>query len=81
MYEILSSRDFGARLRLARESKRLSQGSLAEMVGAPSATTINKYENGCYPSCDNLFRLLNALEISFDELTCGETRQTGLEFE
>ena len=43
---MMNLKDFGAKLRLARESKRLTQLELVERLGKKDATAISEYENG-----------------------------------
>ena len=68
---------FEERLRAARESRRLSQGALAERAGLqPSA--VSHFETGTRkPSFENLRRLADALEVSTDYLLGRTAAMTG----
>lgn len=68
---------FEERLRTARESRRLSQGALAERAGLqPSA--VSHFETGTRkPSFENLRRLADALRVSTDYLLGRTTAMTG----
>ena len=68
---------FEERLRVARESRRLSQGGLAERAGLqPSA--VSHFETGTRkPSFENLRRLADALQVSTDYLLGRATVMTG----
>lgn len=62
------SDSFPARLRAARENRRLSQGDLASRAGL-RASAISHFETGTRkPSFDNLRRLADALEVTTDYL-------------
>jgi transcriptional regulator with XRE-family HTH domain len=59
----------GARLAAARESARLTQAELAEVLGIRSPETISRYERGeREPRFSSLCRLASALGISVDDL-------------
>ncbi|MGI6722402.1 MAG: helix-turn-helix domain-containing protein [Anaerovoracaceae bacterium] len=65
------TKDMGARIRTARIRKELTQEELAEMIGA-SDTYISRIENGRgTPSLDLVVDIMNALELSPNELFCG----------
>lgn len=68
---------FEERLRAARESRRLSQGALAERTGLqPSA--VSHFETGTRkPSFENLRRLADALRVSTDYLLGRTAAMTG----
>jgi transcriptional regulator with XRE-family HTH domain len=67
---------FSQRLKAARETRKLSQGDLAEKSGLqPSA--ISHFETGSRsPSFDNLKRLADALEVTTDYLIGREDQPT-----
>jgi transcriptional regulator with XRE-family HTH domain len=56
----------GSILRGARESKGLTQESLAEQIGVSTRTIIAIEKNQRNPTCDVLYRLIRALNISAD---------------
>ena len=56
----------GSILRSAREAKELTQASLAEMIDVSIRTIIAIEKNQRNPTCDVLYRLVHALEISAD---------------
>ncbi len=74
----LPSDVFPERLRIARETRGLSQGELAARAGLqPSA--ISHFETGARkPSFDNLRRLADALEATTDYLLGRVSEMTGL---
>lgn len=59
----------GARIRNIRETKRLTQLYVANVVGV-TTDTISRWENNRYPSIkrDNAQKLANALEVSLEEI-------------
>ena len=60
--------DFPARLKAARELRKLTQADLSQLAGLPS-TTISHFESGNRkPSFDNLRRLTKVLAVSTDYL-------------
>jgi transcriptional regulator with XRE-family HTH domain len=62
------STDFPARLKAARELRKLTQAELGRLAGLPS-TTISHFESGARkPSFDNLKRLTRVLVVSTDYL-------------
>ncbi len=62
----------GPRIAAARESARLTQAELAEMLGLRSPETISRYERGeREPRFSSLCRLATALGISVDALIDG----------
>ena len=65
-----NSKSFGHRLRHFRESKKLTQSTLAEKAGL-TASWISHFETGNRsPGIENLIRLAWGLGISLDRL-CG----------
>lgn len=62
----------GARLRAARQERKITQEQLAEMVGV-GVTHISHIETGnSIPSVQVLVDIVNALQCSADELLCME---------
>ncbi len=68
--------NLGARLRIARERKGLTQVELAKKVGLPSHVTICDYERNKRgkkrPDMQLLIKLSNVLEVSIDYLFLGK---------
>ena len=64
----------GARIRSIRETKRLTQLYVANVVGV-TTDTISRWENNRYPSIkrENAQKLADALEVSLDEILRQET--------
>jgi len=61
-------RDFGKRIKAAREEKGLTQEKLAELLDL-SPTHVSVIERGVKaPRLDTLIRIANTLEVSADEL-------------
>lgn len=59
-------------LRNARKAANFTQDQLAKELGVNRAT-ISKYENGeISPTVDQLIKICNILDVSFDELIDGE---------
>lgn len=68
------SQFIGDRIRIARKSHDLTQARLAELIGAKSAATVNRFENGERPpSIRQLLQLQAAIDLDlikmFRELT------------
>ena len=60
--------NFSKNLRIYRKLKKVSQGTLANLLGV-SQRTISHYENGtCQPSIEGLCILADFLEVTLDEL-------------
>ena len=58
----------GEKIKLYRESKNMTQGEVAEILGVKAAT-ISKYEAGTLePNIESLKKLVELFEISIDEL-------------
>ena len=58
----------GEKIKLYRESKNMTQGEVAEVLGV-KATTISKYEAGSLePNIESLKKLSELFGISVDEL-------------
>ena len=56
-------KEFGLRLKLAREARGISQRELSEMAGLSNAM-ITKYEKGCTdPGATNLFKIARILNV------------------
>lgn len=70
--------DFGARLRLRRESLGLRKQALADAVGV-SLTTIQQYENGQMPKGGYAIRLADSLRCSLDWLLAGRGQEGAVE--
>lgn len=55
-----------------RKEKNITQSFLAEMLGI-SDRAVSKWENGiCMPDADNIIQLCKILEITVNDLFCGE---------
>ena len=60
---------FAARLKSLRESRKLTQIRLAELIGA-NPRAYNRWERGNFvPQLDTLMKIADALNVSLDELT------------
>lgn len=58
----------GEKIKLYRESKNMTQGEVAEILGVKAAT-ISKYETGTLePNIESLKKLAELLDVSIDEL-------------
>ncbi|MFK7693814.1 helix-turn-helix domain-containing protein [Paenibacillus sp. HJGM_3] len=65
---------FGARLKRARNNKRLTQHEVAKILGL-NFTTISKYENDkSQPDNDTLTQLSQLYDVTIDWLLLGETK-------
>ena len=63
----------GEKIKLYRESKNMTQGEIAEILGVKAAT-ISKYEAGTLePNIESLKRLAELFDISIDELLKEDT--------
>ena len=60
----------GEILRNAREAKGLTQAALADLIGVSTRTIIAIEKSKRNPTCDVLYRLIYALDISADALFC-----------
>ena len=61
--------EFANRLRIARETRELSQGELAARAGGLPPSSISHFEAGTRkPSFDNLKKLAEALDVTTDFL-------------
>lgn len=59
----------GNRIRVARKAKGLSQARLSEMIGAKSAATVNRFENGERPpSIEQLLDLHAAINLDLSKM-------------
>lgn len=73
--------DIGKRIRSARIAKGITQEQLAERIGA-GTTHVSHIETGnTIPSLKTFIAILNALEISSDEVLCGNTNNSAYVFE
>ena len=62
------SADFPVKLRKARKEKGLSQGQLAQRIGA-DIQRVSKYERGInIPTTDIMVRIADTLDVSLDDL-------------
>lgn len=69
------SDQLGARLKVARTKKGLSQTELAQAVGI-HYTQVGRYENkGATPAADVLARIANELNVSTDYLVSGTAEE------
>ncbi|EOS67434.1 MULTISPECIES: helix-turn-helix domain-containing protein [Clostridia] len=69
---MIDYKDIGARIRTVRQSRKMTQERLAEMVGV-GVTHISHIETGnSVPSLQVMVDIINALECSADELLCIE---------
>ena len=59
---------FPARLKAARRMRHLTQGELADRSGLPPASISHFEGGGRSPSCANLVRLADALDVPADYL-------------
>ena len=58
----------GDKIKLYRESKKMTQNEIAEILDVSSAT-VSKYESGALePNIESLKRLADLFEVSIDEL-------------
>lgn len=65
---------FGARLKKARNSKRMTQHEVAKILGL-NFTTISKYENDkSQPDNDTLQKISQLYDVSLDWLLLGELK-------
>ncbi|MDF2669590.1 MAG: immR 3 [Paenibacillus sp.] len=65
---------FGARLKRARNSKRLTQHEVSKLLGL-NFTTISKYENDkSQPDNDTLMKICQLYDVSLDWLVLGEIK-------
>ena len=72
----VSLKELGSRIQRARLKKNLSQEKLAEVIGSTD-THISHIENSAgYPSVPLLVKIMNALELSPNELFCGVVEST-----
>ncbi|MBC3911531.1 helix-turn-helix domain-containing protein [Undibacterium umbellatum] len=66
---------FAERLKTLRESRKLTQTRLAELIGANSRA-YNRWERGNFiPQLDTLMKIADVLNVTLDELT-GRTTTT-----
>lgn len=73
MSEVIQIMTFGARLRSARNSKRLTQHQVADTLGL-NFTTISKYENDKSQPDNEILQKMSVLyDVSIDWLLTGET--------
>lgn len=73
----MSAKQFGKRLKQAREAIGLSLRALSERIGL-SHTAIQKYEKGeSFPSSDNLVKLATAIRVPVEHLFRPETVKVG----
>lgn len=69
---MIDYKDIGARIRVFRQERRLTQEQLAELVGV-GVTHISHIETGnSIPSLKVMVDIINALQCSADELLCIE---------
>lgn len=69
---MIDYKDIGARIRTVRQSRKMTQERLAELVGV-GVTHISHIETGNgVPSLQVIVDIINALECSADELLCIE---------
>ncbi|ANU53019.1 helix-turn-helix transcriptional regulator [Acutalibacter muris] len=72
----MTDKKFGNRFKECRESLRLTQEDLADMIGI-SVQYISYVERGKrYPRYDKMILLLDALEISADEVFCDVVKKS-----
>ena len=72
---MIDYKDIGARIRTVRQSRKMTQERLAEMVGV-GVTHISHIETGkSIPSLQTFVDILNALDCSADELLCIEVEK------
>lgn len=73
----MSAKQFGKRLKQAREAIGLSLRALSERIEL-SHTAIQKYEKGeSFPSSDNLVKLAAAIQVPVERLFRPETVKIG----
>lgn len=66
---------FGARLKLARELKQLSQGDLATKTGISKGAISMSERNVTAITIDNLAKICKALQVSADYIVFGEASE------
>ena len=65
-------KELGERLRILRESVKLSQVKMADLLGVKQSS-INRYEQGqSAPSLETLAKISQILRVSLDDLVFGE---------
>lgn len=70
---------FGDRLREARQALRKTQDTVADEIGVTKSAVSSWENNHDTPSLGKLPRLRATLDISLDELICGQTAAGGAE--
>jgi transcriptional regulator with XRE-family HTH domain len=71
---ITNTNFIGARIRTARENKRITRKDLAEIM-CLSGTIVGKWERGnSNPSTAHLIKLAEVLKVSFDWLATGKEK-------
>ena len=74
-WSMIDYKSIGARIRIVRLAKKLTQEQLAEAAGV-GVTHISHIETGnSIPSLQVMIDIINALDCSADELLCMEIRQ------
>ena len=73
-----NAKEFGRKLKTARERKGLTQPELAEKIGKQNGQTISNWETGSYPpkSFADAIRLSEVLDVDLDYLTGRIREQT-----
>lgn len=73
--------DIGKRIRAVRLARGITQEQLAEMVSA-GTTHISHIETGnTIPSLKTFLAIVNALDVSADELLCGNMKKSTAVFQ
>ena len=75
LWDTLNMADLATQLKALRETRKLSQTRLAELIDV-SPRVYNRWENGdATPHWDSILKIANVLGISLDELA-GRTNQS-----
>lgn len=78
---MIDYKDVGARIRMARQDRKMTQERLADAAGV-GVTHISHIETGnSIPSLQVFVDILNTLQCSADELLCIELKQAQPQFD
>ena len=72
MYPIIDKIKTGEKIRMLMEANGYSVNDIQEYLGLACVQSIYHWLNGsCLPSIDNLYALSDLLNVSIDDMVCG----------
>ena len=76
MYPVIDKRETGINIRRIMDQHKLTVKDVQQFLGLGSAQSIYHWLNGIsLPTIDNLYAMSELLQVSVDEMICGNRRR------